>query len=187
MASRQELWWRDVYRLSPMKMEEAFSRLDESEDAWFYERDRFVSHLDRAALDTVRDWIGRLVFEEAPAVLDLMASWDSHLPETARRGRVVGLGLNRNELQANPALTGYVVHDLNRDPRLPFDDKTFDVVLNTVSVDYLTRPIEVFAEAGRVLKPVGLLLVVFSNRMFEQKAVKVWREAGEEERHRREV
>ena len=74
------------------------------------------------------------------------------------------------------------IHDLNKDPRLPFPDNRFDVVINTVSVDYMTKPAEVFKEVGRVLKPGGLLLVIFSNRMFSEKAVKVWREAGEDER-----
>ena len=62
------------------------------------------------------------------------------------------------------------MHDLNRTPTLPFEDESFDVVLNTVSVDYLTRPFEVFAEVGGVLRPGGLFLVTFSNRAFPQKA-----------------
>jgi len=75
-----------------------------------------------------------------------------------------------------------VLHDLNADPRLPFPDNSFDTVLNTVSVDYMTHPIRVFEEVGRILKPGGLFLVIFSNRMFPPKAVKVWRESNEEER-----
>ena len=162
--------------------QDAFSRLDETEDAVFYSRDRFVSHLDTLALSTVERLVGTLVVEEKPVVLDLMASWDSHLPATLEPGRVVGLGLNENELKANDALDEYVVHDLNLDPRLPFDDEAFDVVVNTVSVDYMTRPIEVFLETARVLKPGGLHLVIFSNRLFPPKAVRLWREASEEER-----
>jgi hypothetical protein len=95
---------------------------------------------------------------------------------------VVGLGLNERELQANEWITEYVIHDLNRNPVLPFLDNQFDVVVNTVSVDYMTKPIEVFAEVGRVLKPGGLFLVIFSNRMFDEKAVEIWRQASEEER-----
>lgn len=162
--------------------EDAFSRLDESDDSLFYARERMVQHLDADALATVAWLIGRLVVEERPAVLDLMASWDSHLPEALVPAEVVGLGLNEGELKKNPALTRRLLHDLNREPRLPFADDSFDCVLCTVSVDYLVRPFEVFAEAGRVLKPGGLLLVIFSNRMFPQKAVRVWREATEAER-----
>jgi SAM-dependent methyltransferase len=111
-----------------------------------------------------------------------MAGWDSHIPSTVHPQRTVGLGLNRHELSRNKALTDRVCHDLNENPRLPFPDNTFDAVLNVVSVDYMTRPLEVFAEVGRILKPAGLFLVIFSNRMFEQKAVKIWRESGEQER-----
>jgi SAM-dependent methyltransferase len=160
----------------------AFERIDESDDSRFYETDRFVSHLDRTALDTVERIVGTLIVEESPAVLDLMAGWDSHLPQELRPGRVTGLGLNRNELERNPALDEFVLHDLNAEPRLPFPDATFDVVLNTVSVDYMTRPVELFREVARILEPGGLFLVVFSNRMFPDKAVRIWRESSEEER-----
>jgi SAM-dependent methyltransferase len=111
-----------------------------------------------------------------------MASWDSHIPATVRPCQVVGLGLNENELRRNPTLSDRVIHDLNRDPRLPFEDGTFHAVICTVSVDYLTRPVEVFRDVGRVLKPGGLFLVVFSNRYFPSKVVRIWRESNDEER-----
>jgi SAM-dependent methyltransferase len=159
-----------------------FARLDESDDSFFYSKDRMVSHLDSTALQTVERIIGSLVVEEDPVILDLMASWDSHIPPSLKPQRVVGLGMNANELVANEALSEHLIHDLNQDPHLPFKDATFDVVLNTVSVDYLTRPVEVFAEVARVLKPGGLHLVLFSNRWFEPKVTRIWRETGEPER-----
>jgi SAM-dependent methyltransferase len=162
--------------------EDSFSRLDESDDSIFYATDRFVQHLDSLALSTVEKLIQDLVIEESPAILDLMAGWDSHIPPAIQAERVVGLGLNRKELSRNEALTDWVYHDLNKDPSLPFPDNTFDAVLNVVSVDYMTRPLEVFREVGRIIKPGGLFLVIFSNRMFEQKAVEIWRHSGEEER-----
>ncbi len=161
---------------------DAFSRIDEGDDALFYARDRLVGHLDALALSTVERIIGALITEQRPAILDLMAGWDSHIPADVMAAEVVGLGLNGNELSRNGRLTRRVIHDLNRDPRLPFEDRSFDVVINTVSVDYMTRPLEVFGEVGRILKPGGLFLVIFSNRMFPQKAVKLWRESGEEDR-----
>jgi SAM-dependent methyltransferase len=168
--------------LSPIVKDGAFSRLDESDDSLFYSRDRFVSHLDSLALSTVEKLIGKLITEETPVILDLMAGWDSHIPDNLKPSRVVGLGLNQNELKENKALTEIVVHDLNKEPCLPFPDSTFDAVINTVSVDYMIKPIEVFREVGRILKPGGLFLVIFSNRVFPQKAVKVWLESGEDER-----
>ncbi len=162
--------------------EEAFRRQDEGEDTLFYRRPRFVSHLDSTANTTLQRLIGGLVVEEDPAILDLMASVDSHLPSRMQPSRVTGLGLNEEELRANPSLTDGVVHDLNLDPSLPFPDQTFDVVLNALSVEYLTRPNRVFREVGRVLKPGGLFLVAFSNRWFPPKVVRAWEEAKEEER-----
>jgi hypothetical protein len=170
------------FSTNPIFGSDAFSRLDESDDAEFYSKDRFVSHLDSLALATVEKLVGTLVVEEAPAILDLMAGWDSHIPDDLRASEVVGLGLNENELRKNKVLSEAVIHNLNKDPRLPFPDNRFDVVTNTVSVDYITKPVDVFKEVARVLKPGGLFLVAFSNRMFSEKAVKVWRDAGEEER-----
>lgn len=159
-----------------------FARRDEGDDALFYARERMVSHLDSRALGTVSRVIGSLIVEERPAVLDLMASWDSHLPAGLNPARVAGLGLNQTELGANPVLTERVLHDLNQNPRLPFNDAEFDAVINVASVDYLTDPVRVFAEAGRVLKPGGLFLVIFSNRWFEPKVTELWRRSSEGER-----
>ncbi len=161
---------------------DAFSRMDESDDKEYYEIDRFVSHIDTVALSTVEKLIGDLITEDNPFILDLMAGWDSHIPANIKPSKVVGLGLNKNELEQNELLTDTVIHDINENPILPFQDNMFDAVINTVSVDYMTRPFEVFREVARVLKPGGLFLVIFSNRMFPQKAVKIWREADEEER-----
>ncbi len=182
MSSQSTASFDPTSILNHLDRPDAFSRDDERDDAEFYGTDRFVQHLDSRALSTVEDIIGRLVDSEGAVILDLMAGWDSHIPGHVRPARVVGLGMNERELESNRALDERVIHDLNADPALPFEDDTFDAVINTVSVDYMTRPFEVFAEAGRVLKPGGLFLVIFSNRWFPQKAVKIWKEAMESER-----
>ena len=161
---------------------DSFLRSDESDDAVFYSMDRMVSHLDALALETIESLVGSLLIEEGPVVLDLMASWDSHIPESVKPSRVVGLGLNERELASNEALDEFVLHDLNSNPDLPFDDAAFDAVLCTVSVDYITQPYRVFTEVGRILKPGGLFLVSFSNRYFQEKVVKIWRHASGEQR-----
>ena len=160
---------------------EDMMRDDESPDREFYGTPRFVDHLDSLALSTVEGLYGRLI-PDGTKILDLMAGPDSHLQHVKRPMEVVGLGLNKEELEANTALANYVMHDLNADPKLPFENDTFDVVVNTVSVDYMTQPIEVFREVSRVLKASGLFIVVFSNRMFPPKAIKIWKETNEQQR-----
>jgi SAM-dependent methyltransferase len=156
-------------------------RDDETSDGDFYMKPRFVDHLDSCALETVERIYGRLIPANA-TILDLMAGPDSHLGKVRDPAMVVGLGLNRSELDSNPVLSEHVIRDLNADPRLPFSDNRFDVVMNTVSVDYLTQPLEVFREVSRVLKPDGLFIVVFSNRMFPPKAVNIWKRSSEKQR-----
>lgn len=158
-----------------------FARVDETPDAAFYAAPRFVRHIDEAAIAAVTEAIRRHVPPGAD-VLDLMSSWVSHLPPATELplGRVVGLGLNADELRANPRLDAWVVRDLNAppagEPPLPFPDRSFDAVLITVSVQYLTDPVGTFRDVARVLRPGGVLLVSFSDRMFPTKATRVWQE-----------
>ncbi len=159
-----------------------FSRIDETDDSVFYATPRLVSHLDTRALETIETLVRSLVDEDKPALLALMARPDSPLPAPLRPARVAGLGLNQKELDSNPALTENTLLDLNKQPRLPYPEVSFDAVLCSVSIDYLTRPAEVFSDVARVLKPGGLFLVTFSNRMSPNKAVRVWRESSEPER-----
>ena len=124
-----------------------FTRADPSDDALFYAEERKVVHLEPGAIEALRSFYGRLLLP-GDAVLDLMSSWRSHLP--AGLGRVTGLGLNAAEMADNPQLDEYVIHDLNRTSRLPFADASFDAVVCAVSVQYLVRPWDVFAdEIGR--------------------------------------
>lgn len=151
---------------------EPYARPD-GDDAGFYARERLVDHLDARALECWREFSGRFVPAGA-AVLDLMASHDSHLPADARPGSVAGLGMNATELDRNPLLSERVVHDLNADPRLPWDDARFDVVLCALSIEYLTRPEAVLREARRVLRTGGACVLTFSERWFPPKAVLPW-------------
>ena len=152
----------------------AFARVDETDDARFYAAPRLVHHIDGGARAAVTALYRELVPEGAD-VLDLMSSWVSHLPDDVGYGRVAGLGMNAAELDANPRLGERRVQSLNRDPTLPYADGAFDAALCCVSVQYLTRPVETFAEVGRVLRRGGPFVVTFSNRCFPTKAVAAWR------------
>lgn len=150
-----------------------FGRFDEDDDSAFYSFPRRVVHIDDGAISALT----RLYAAVVPAggrVLDLMSSWRSHLP-AGFDGTAIGLGLNAVEMAENPQLAAAVVHDLNREPALPFADAAFDAVLCAVSVQYLTRPLEVFREVRRVLRPGAPFVVSFSNRCFPDKAVALWR------------
>ena len=111
-----------------------------------------------------------------------MSSWVSHLPSDVTYSGVTGLGLNQVELESNPVLTRRTIHNLNENPTLPYHTDEFDGAVVSVSVQYLTRPVEVFAEVGRVLKPGAPFAITFSNRMFPTKAVRIWQLFGDEQR-----
>ena len=147
-------------------------RADPSPDGAFYASPRFVTHIDDGAVAAVGDLYAELGLEDAGRVLDLMSSWVSHFRRPP--AELVVLGMNEAELAANPAAVQHVVHDLNADPRLPFDDASFDGATCCVSVDYLTRPVEVVREVARVLRPGAVFAVTFSDRCFPTKAVTPW-------------
>ncbi len=157
-----------------------FRRVDETTDVLFYSVPRLVTHIDDEAIAAATRFYGEMLPEGEP-ILDLMSSWVSHLPKTKQYGSVTGLGMNAEELAANPRLASFVVQDLNREPRLPFPDRAFGGAVVTVSVQYLTSPVEVFAEVGRVLRPGGPFIVTYSNRCFPTKAVAMWQALNDHE------
>jgi SAM-dependent methyltransferase len=158
-----------------------FERADEASDAGFYGVARLVTHIDAATIASLTEFY-REVLPANADLLDLMSSWVSHLPQDVAYGRVSGLGMNAQELAANPQLTEWTVHDLNHDPELPYDDGCLDAVVNAVSIQYLTRPVEVFRSIRRVLRPGGWSIVAMSHRCFPTKAVRVFHHLSGTER-----
>jgi SAM-dependent methyltransferase len=161
--------------------DEPFTRIDEDEDSIFYAKPRLVTHIDDKAISIIRGIYGEIL-KKGAKVLDLMSSWRSHVPQNLKLASLVGLGLNRAEMLQNPKLTGHVIHDLNREPLLPFSNNVFDVVICTVSVEYLIHPFEVFKEIARILEKDGYFIVTFSNRWFPPKVVRIWTELHDFER-----
>jgi SAM-dependent methyltransferase len=147
-----------------------FDRVDPTSDADFYAPPRLVTHIDEGAIAAVGELYTALGLDGA--VLDLMGSWVSHFKRPPEQLTV--LGMNAAELDANPVAHRRVVHDLNVDPALPFDDDTFDAVVCCVSVDYLVHPVEVFRDVARVVRPGGPFVCTFSNRCFPTKAIRGW-------------
>lgn len=161
---------------------EYFDRVDESDDTLFYTYPRKVVHIDDAAIATLSDLFAELLPSDPNAhYLDLMSSWRTHLPDSLERGEVIGLGMNADEMADNPQLTSFDIQNLNADHLLPYGGQQFDAAMCTVSVQYLIRPLEVFKEVNRVLKPGGVFIVSFSNRCFPSKAIKAWVHSGDED------
>jgi SAM-dependent methyltransferase len=156
-------------------------KLDESDDSLFYAQPRFVQHLDGA----FRARLTELYREQLPAggtILDLMSSWVSHLPEDVSYREVIGHGMNAEELTANSRLSRHWLQNLNEQQSLPLESGSLDAALIVAGWQYLQQPEAVATELLRVIRPDGLLIVAFSNRMFATKAPQAWLEAGDRER-----
>jgi SAM-dependent methyltransferase len=157
-----------------------YSRQDETDDASFYQTPRFVRHIDSQASELLqREY--EAVLEPGSSVLDLMSSYESHLP-LDKGLDATGLGMNSEEMAHNPALNRHVVHDVNAEPRLPFPEESFHAVLCSLSVEYMVQPVAVLRDVARVLKPGGRIGISFSNRWFPPKTIVLWPELYEFER-----
>jgi len=151
----------------------AFEKDDPDDDAAFYAEARLVTHIDDGAIAALTEFYRRAL-PAGGVVLDLMSSCVSHLPPDVAYGEVIGHGMNGEELAANPQLTRWFTHDFNRDPVLPLEAASIDAATICVGVQYLQRPVPVFQDIARVLKPGAPLVISFSNRCFPTKAVAVW-------------
>lgn len=156
-------------------------KLDSSDDGEFYAVPRLVTHVDDSFLDQLIH-LYRQRLQPHTRIFDMMSSWVSHLPEEMEFAHVEGHGMNEEELKHNPRLDHYFIQNFNEHPEFPLADQDFDAVLNAVSIQYLQYPETVFQQIHRVLKPGGVAIISFSNRMFFQKAISAWREASDQMR-----
>lgn len=156
-----------------------FGRVDDSSDSLFYEQPRKVVHIDEGAIEAVTE-LYRELLPAGGAILDLMSSWRSHLPQDVAHKRICGLGMNDAEMADNPQLSDWLVHNLNATPKVPFADGEFNGACCCVSIQYMQQPYAVFAEVARVLTPDAPFIVTFSNRCFPTKAINAWRMSNDE-------
>lgn len=157
------------------------TKLDDTDDNLFYAYPRFVTHVDEGFIQQLTD-LYRERLKPDTRIFDMMSSWVSHLPDEMEFAHVEGHGMNQEELAKNSRLNHYFLQNLNANPKLPLPDAQFDAVVNCVSVQYLQHPDRIFSEIHRILKPGGLAIISFSNRMFAQKAIAAWREGSEGDR-----
>lgn len=98
---------------------------------------------------------------------------------------MLGLGMNKAELDANPILHTRILQDLNTNPTLPnshIPTNALDATTCVVSIDYLTRPVEVLKSILECTREGGMVHLVISNRCFPTKVVGRWLRVGERER-----
>ncbi|MCP2730383.1 class I SAM-dependent methyltransferase [Limnofasciculus baicalensis] len=157
------------------------TKLDDTDDTLFYAIPRFVTHVDEGFIQQLTQ-LYRDRLQPNSRILDLMSSHISHLPEEIEFAHVEGHGMNPEELARNRRFHRYFTQDLNKNPKLPLPDEDFDAVLICVSVQYLQYPDAIFSEIHRILKPGGIAIISFSNRMFYQKAIAAWRDGTETSR-----
>jgi len=153
---------------------QSFSRESETDDQEFYSEPRLTTHIDSRCHENLQSLYEKIIPENS-RILDLMSSYQSHMPED-KNYHMVGLGLNSEEMKANPQLKEFVVCDINKEPKLQFADNSFDCVVCDLSIEYLVKPLSVISEIKRVLKKGGLLSFSFSNRYFPPKVIKLWKE-----------
>ena len=157
------------------------SKIDESNDKIFYSQPKFAHHLDNGFRTSLQALNKELINPDS-IVLDLMSSWLSHLPEDVSYKKVIGHGMNEEELSRNQFLDQYWVQDFNIDFLIPLADRSIDYVLIAAGWQYLQYPEYMAHELKRVVKPGGKLLISFTNRAFWHKTPKIWAESSSQKR-----
>ena len=161
--------WPEEWPFKPQD----FSRSDPSNDQGFYTVPKLVYHIDEPAVASLTQYYRKTIAPKSD-ILDICSSWVSHYPLEFpdKMGKICATGMNSLELKFNDQLTGgFEQRDLNENTKLPYADESFDVVTCVVSIDYLTKPVEVLKEVHRVLRPGGKVILSQSNRCFPTKAV----------------
>jgi len=156
-------------------------KLDESNDEQFYSEPKFVYHLD----SNFRQYLSNIYKDEIAdysTVLDLMSSWDSYLPKNKKYKKVIGHGLNKQELEKNKILDSYWIQNFNLDQEISLDSESVDYCLMVAAWQYLQYPENLTKEIVRILKNQGKFIISFSNRAFWHKAPNIWTSSSEEER-----
>ena len=156
-------------------------KLDESNDEYFYSNPKFVYHLDsnfRAILSSIY----KNELNDNSTVLDLMSSWDSYLPSEKKFKKVIGHGLNKDELEKNKTLNYFWTQNFNSSQDIPLDSESVDFCLIVAAWQYLQYPENLTKEIARILSKGGKIIISFSNRAFWHKAPNVWTNSTEEER-----
>ncbi len=156
-------------------------KLDETDDSQFYAEPRFVYHLDSNFRKSLTQ-IYQDEIETNSVILDLMSSWDSYLPSGNKYKKIIGHGLNKQELKRNKAFESYWIQNFNLNQEIPLEDKSIDYCLMVAAWQYLQYPEFLVKEISRVLSKKGKFLISFSNRAFWNKSPNIWINSNEEER-----
>ncbi len=156
-------------------------KLDESNDAEFYSDPKFVYHLDASFRKYLSDLYKNEITDNS-TVLDLMSSWDSYLPKGRKYKKVIGHGLNKQELEKNKIFNTYWIQNFNLNQEIPLDSETVDYCLMVAAWQYLQYPENLTKEIARILSDQGKFIISFSNRAFWHKSPNIWTKSTEEER-----
>ena len=111
-----------------------------------------------------------------------MSSWDSYLPEEKKYKKVIGHGLNKQELEKNKILDAYRLQNFNLNQEIPLENESVDFCLMVAAWQYLQYPENLTREILRILSNQGKFIISFSNRAFWHKAPNIWTSSTEEER-----
>ena len=154
---------------------------DESNDSLFYSSPKFVYHLDSNFRKNLSELYEKEI-ENNSSVLDLMSSWDSYLPKNIKYKKVIGHGLNKEELEKNKAFDDYWIQNFNINQKIPLKNETIDFCLMVAAWQYLQFPEKIAEEIARILNQNGKVIIAFSNRAFWHKAPNIWTYSNEIER-----
>ncbi|MCM8761399.1 MAG: hypothetical protein NC933_04630, partial [Candidatus Omnitrophica bacterium] len=96
-----------------------------------------IPYLEDAATTYIEDYL-KDYLPRGARVLDLMSGAFTYVPQSVNASEIIGIGLNRDELNVNAKLTQRIVQDLNANPEFPAEwENHFDAVIITSGMAYV--------------------------------------------------
>lgn len=157
---------------------------------WSEDKKDVTTEIDQEAVDALKSHYS-FYLRDGMSVLEIGAAENSYLPEKLKLARHVGVGLNKELMETNSALTETLVVDLGvvqddigvKSEELNIGlggEDTFDAILIANTIEFLTKPREVMKTCWRLLKPGGVAIVSFVGQedlkeTFGDAQTKMWR------------
>ena len=176
-------WYGDITSPNTVLLQSERKRQDETSDRLFYDSPRLVYHADNDVFARLTAIYKELLTPgDSAKVLDLGASWVSHLPDDLVFAHVEGLGLNAAELKSNPRLDSWRVQDLNSDSDMQLPETSYDAILICFALQYFVFPEMILSQAARALKDDGVIIISWGSGCYSSKSIKGWLDRDQEGR-----
>lgn len=128
------------------------------------------SQVQKDLIDSIHN---RLLSKVAENVLVLEAGGGVPLPDNLHTA-ITSLNFKPSNTYEDTIISTTIFQDLNKNTAIPLANEVFDAAVLNVDLGILSRPIEVYREVARLLKPGGFFVTTFIHPFFSKAMTRMW-------------